>query len=171
MLFLRGTPFSSQSVIVLYCRNQCGVGSSVVHKLMDAMSSAQKLRGASTLSAPQMAHAEVFRQCGADPAGGKIHAGGLLSCMSVGPVSSARGTWRFTGGTPRAPTSFFSHRSHSVLNLLFLATLCLALLHTVPKIRFLLPTAFTCSPQDEATCHLTGCRGSSFDYNSHLVPL
>ena len=30
------------------------------------------------------------------------------------PVSSARGTWQFIGGTPRALTSFLSHRSHSV---------------------------------------------------------
>ena len=31
----------------------------------------------STLSPYQMAHAEVRRQCGADPAGGKIHASSL----------------------------------------------------------------------------------------------
>ena len=31
------------------------------------------------------------------------------------PVSSARGNWQFIGGTPRALTSFLSHRSHSVL--------------------------------------------------------
>ena len=56
----------------------------MVHKLVDAMSSALKLRSPgltphkkSTLSPHQMAHAEVRRQCGADPAGGKIHAGGL----------------------------------------------------------------------------------------------
>ena len=53
-----------------FSRTQYGVGNSVVHKLMDAMSSALKLRD-------QMAHAEVRRQCGADPAGGKIHAGSL----------------------------------------------------------------------------------------------
>ena len=59
-----------------FSRTQYGVGNSVVHKLMDAMSSALKLRGAG-LPAHQMAHAEVRRQCGAGPAGGKIHAGGL----------------------------------------------------------------------------------------------
>ena len=31
------------------------------------------------------------------------------------PVSSAHGNWQFMGGTPRALTSFLSHRSHSVL--------------------------------------------------------
>ena len=31
------------------------------------------------------------------------------------PVSSARGNWQFIGGTPRALTSFLSHRTHSVL--------------------------------------------------------
>ena len=64
---------------------------SVGHKLMDAMSSAQKLRGAGLtthfqLSAHQMAHAVVRHQCGANPAGGKIHAGSSYQFRCCSPL-------------------------------------------------------------------------------------